>query len=380
MSSPLFIFAGGGTGGHLYPGLAVAGELARISGGSRIVFACSNRAIDRSILDPLPYAVMPQPVLPLPNRPGKVFPFLAAWLSAKAQGRRMVADLRPRAVLGLGGFAAAPVVRAAAGANIPTALLNPDAVPGRANRYLARRVDAIFTQFEATAERFARAVREKIKPVGCPIRSGVASADRAEAVAHLGLDADRRTLLICGGSLGAESINLAISELLGGALSAQIEDGWQVVHITGRSSAPAAADVPHVHRLAYCDRMDFALSACDLAVVRGGASTIAELTVTGTPAVVVPYPHHKDRQQVLNAQPLARAGAAVVCEQSAEPLAGPLGETLAEILAHPRRLADMRAAADGLGKADAAGQVARWMIAEGAARTPRPRHFTQETV
>ena len=363
MSSPLFIFAGGGTGGHLYPGLAVADRLARIERGAKIVFACSNRAIDRRILDARPYAVVPQPVLPLPNRPGKVCPFLVAWLSAKAQARQMVGDLRPRAVLGLGGFAAAPVVRAAARAGIPTALLNPDAVPGRANRYLARRVDVIFTQFDATAGQFAPGVRAKVTSAGCPIRDGFASGDRAEALGHFGLDADRKTLLVCGGSLGAEAINVAVGELVPGMLAEFLQDRWQVVHITGRSqSSGAPGDVPHVHRLDYCDRMDLALSACDLAVVRGGASTIAELTATGTPAVVVPYPHHKDRQQHLNAQPLASAGAAAVCEQPAGPLAGPLGRTLGEILAHPQRLADMRAAAQGLGKGDAAGEVARWMI------------------
>jgi len=365
MACPWFIFAGGGTGGHLYPGLAVAAELTALAGRAKIVFACSNRAIDRRILDPLSYAVVPQPVLPIPNRPGKVWRFFRAWLSSQRQSRQMVLDLRPRAVLGLGGFAAAPLVRATARAGIPTALLNPDAVPGRANRYLARRVDVIFTQFDATADRFAAPLRAKVRAAGCPIRKGFASADRAEAVAHFGLDADRKTLLVCGGSLGAEAINAAIRELVRGLLGEFLEASWQVVHITGRSrktASGAASGDPHVQCLEYCDRMALALSSADLAVVRGGASTIAELTATGTPAVVVPYPHHKDRQQVLNAQPLAEAGAAVVCEQTAEPLAGPLGNVLREILADPQRLADMRASAQGLGRMGAAAQVARWMI------------------
>ena len=366
----MFILAGGGTGGHLYPGLAVADELTRIADEGRIVFACSNRPIDRRILDPRPYAVVPQPVLPLPTSPSKVWPFFRAWLSSQSQARQMVADLRPRAVLGLGGFAAAPVVRAAARAGVPAALLNPDAAVGKANRYLARHVDVIFTQFEATAEQLAEGLRPKVIAAGCPIREAFASADRAEAVKHFALDAYRKTLLVCGGSLGADAINLAVAELIPGPLAEHLEERWQVLHITGRSQLDPVSDFgPNVHRLDYCARMDLALSACDLAVVRGGASTIAELTATGTPAVVVPYPHHKDRQQYLNALPLASAGAAVVCEQSSAPLARALGQTLGEILGNARRLEDMRNAAVPMGNPRAARDVARWMIGSGCAAT-----------
>lgn len=365
-TSSLFIFAGGGTGGHLYPGLAVAEELIGLDREARIVFACSGREIDRRILEPLGYAIVPQPVEPLPNRPGKVWPFVRAWFASRAQSRRMVADLRPRAVLGLGGFAAAPVVCAAAGAKVPAALLNPDAVPGRANRYLARRVEVIFTQFDATAKRFAPALWGKIRASGCPIGGGFASADRAEGVRHFGLDEGRKTLLVCGGSLGAEAINLAMGLLAAGALAEYLEERWQVLHVAGPSqSGVSSAGEGHVHRLEYCRRMDLALAATDLAVVRGGASTIAELTATGTPAVIVPYPHHKDRQQYLNAQPLSRAGAAVVCEQTPGPLAGPLGRVLEEILGDPERLENMRDAVGPMAKTGAALEVARWLIGEG---------------
>ena len=364
--SSSYVFAGGGTGGHLYPGLSVAGELSSLDGEATVVFACSNRAIDRRILDPLPYAVVPQVVLPLPRSVGKVWPFLRAWHAAKAQARRMIADLRPRAVVGLGGFAAAPVVRAAAAAGIPTALLNPDAVPGKANRYLARRVGTIFTQFDATAEQFDPPLRGKIVAAGCPIRGSFARAERARAVEHFGLDADRKTLLVSGGSLGAEAINLALAELAAGPLATYLAASWQIIHVMGPSQgAPGGLDMPHVHRLEYCDRMELALSAADIAVMRGGASTIAELTATGTPAIIVPYPHHRDRQQFLNAAELTAAGAAVICEQTPGPLSGALGEALGGILGDPQRLANMRDAARGMGKAHAARDVARWMIEAG---------------
>ena len=363
MSRPLFIFAGGGTGGHLYPGLAVAAELTALCDDAQIVFACSARPIDRRILDPLGYAIVPQPVLPLPTGPLAIWPFVRAWLASKGQSRRMIADLQPRAVLGLGGFAAAPAVQAAARRRIPTALLNPDAVPGKANRYLARRVDAIFTQFEATAEQFAPALQPKISAAGCPIRGAFASAGRDEACEHFGLDAGRKTLLVCGGSLGAEAINVAIDALVSGQLAEHLAQQWQIIHITGASQAHAPGpDVPHVHRMTYCNRMELALAAADFAVTRGGASTIAELTATGTPAVIVPYPHHRDRQQYLNAAPLAAAGAAAVCEQTDAPLTAPLGETLTRILNDDQHLASMQDAARQLAKPHAARTVARWML------------------
>lgn len=362
MPSPLFIFAGGGTGGHLYPGLAVAAELTALCADAQIVFACSARPIDRRILDPLDCAVVPQPVLPLPTGPGAIWPFLRAWRASKSQSRRMIADLRPQAVLGLGGFAAAPLVQAAARRGIATALLNPDAVPGKANRYLARRVDAIFTQFDATAERFAPAVRARVNTTGCPIRGAFGAVDRDTALEHFALDARRKTLLVCGGSLGAEAINAAIDSLVAGTLAERLAEQWQIIHITGASHDHApGSDVPHLRRMTYCNRMELALAAADLAVTRGGASTIAELTATGTPAIIVPYPHHRDRQQYLNAAPLTQAGAAAVCEQTEAPMAASLGEALARILDDEAHLATMQTAARQLGKADAARTVAQWM-------------------
>ena len=137
MSRNTYIFAGGGTGGHLYPGLAVADELRRVDEDAVVVFACSNRSIDRQILDSLDYPVVPQPVLPLPKSPLKFVSFLRAWKQSKALASTLLNDLKPHAVLGLGGFAAGPVVQEAAKKSVPTAMLNPDSIPGKANRFLA---------------------------------------------------------------------------------------------------------------------------------------------------------------------------------------------------------------------------------------------------
>ncbi len=365
MSDPIYIFAGGGTGGHLYPGLAVAEELLRIQPGARVVFACSNRRIDRRILDPLAFAIVPQPVLPLPRGVRGWPTFLRAWRASKRLAADLIGDLKPAGVLGLGGFAAGPVVRRSADAGVRAGLLNPDAVPGKANRFLARHVEAIFTQFESTAECFSPRGRRNVHCVGCPVRSGLLTGDRREAVRKFNLRPGLKTLLVLGGSLGAASVNAAVAELAGD-LSALAET-WQVLHITGPGARGADAEPPersNAVRLDYCDRMDLAYAAADLALCRGGAGTIAELSATATPAVIMPYPHHADRQQYLNASALAGAGAATIVEDRIDPAVNAAGlrRELIGILRDPSRLEAMKHAARGFAGPNAARDVAEWLI------------------
>ncbi|HUT56343.1 MAG TPA: UDP-N-acetylglucosamine--N-acetylmuramyl-(pentapeptide) pyrophosphoryl-undecaprenol N-acetylglucosamine transferase [Phycisphaerae bacterium] len=366
MSKDVYILAGGGTGGHLYPGLAVAEELLRLDGEARVVFACSNRPIDRRILEPTAYAMVPQPIRPAPGL-RSAWGFLRSYVASAFQSRQMVCDLRPAAVLGLGGFAAVPLVRAAWKAGIPTGLLNPDAVPGKANRFLARRARAVFVQFASTADCFGAGLRERIRHVGCPVRCGFLTARRDDALRALGLAADRRTLLVNGGSLGAQSINQAFE-----ALAAELDelaDTWQVLHVTGhekggRGQAAAPGSI-EVRALEYCHRMELAYAAADLALCRAGASTIAELSATGTPAVIMPYPFHADQHQRLNAQALAGAGAAEIVDDRADQAANAaaLRQSLLPLMRDADRLEAMSQAARNLANPHAARQVAQWMHA-----------------
>lgn len=365
----LYIFAGGGTGGHLYPGLAVAAELTRLDAQAKIVFACSSRAIDRKILDPLPYGIVPQPVRPIPRTPMQIWPFVRDYVRSARLARELVADLKPKAVVGLGGFAAGPVVVRAARAGVPTALLNPDAVPGKANRLLARHARVIFTQFESTTVAFAPSARAKVRCVGCPIRPEFATADADEGKRLFELVPGRKTLLVFGGSLLAEPISDAVEALAEDLRP--LAGQWQVLHV---SSSPRAADVERrlasvglaVKTLAYCHRMDLAYAASDMVLARAGAGTVAELAATGTPSVLLPYPHHKDQHQKLNAAQLESAGAAIICTDSKNTQANAqrLREKLLPVLRDSAALETMRTQARGLGKTGAAAQVAQWMIGE----------------
>jgi UDP-N-acetylglucosamine--N-acetylmuramyl-(pentapeptide) pyrophosphoryl-undecaprenol N-acetylglucosamine transferase len=355
--------------------LAVAAELTRLDAEAKIVFVCSNRAIDRKILDPLPYGIVPQTVRPIPRSLGAIWPFVRDYVRSARLARDLVADLKPKAVVGLGGFAAVPVVGQAAKVGIPTALLNPDAVSGKANQWLAKRAGVIFTQFESTAAAFAENIRAKVRCVGCPIRpefapAGVrrdAGADAAEGKLFFQLDPAKKTLLVFGGSLLAEPISDAVEALAEDLRP--LASAWQVLHV---SSSPRAGDVERrlvsaglaVKTLAYCHRMDLAYAAADMVLARAGAGTVAELSATGTPSVLLPYPHHKDQHQKLNAAQLESAGAAVICTdlKNAQANALCLREKLLPILANSVALETMRIKARGLGKTGAAVEVAKWMI------------------
>ncbi|MDY6913640.1 MAG: UDP-N-acetylglucosamine--N-acetylmuramyl-(pentapeptide) pyrophosphoryl-undecaprenol N-acetylglucosamine transferase [Planctomycetota bacterium] len=360
MSEPIYIFAGGGTGGHIIPGLAVAKALRACRPTAKIIFACSNRPIDRQILDAQRCGVVTQPIRPLPSlkKPWCIVGFLLAWGRSSALSRDMVRDLKPAAVLGLGGFAAAAVVRQAARAGVRSGLLNCDAVPGKANQYLARRANVIFTQFRSTKDCFPPPVRRKVRHVGCPIRAGLADGDRAEAMRHFDLRPDRKTLLVFGGSLLAESVGDSLAALADDL--APLAETWQVLHVAKNKQMQA----PFCRTIEYCRRMDLAYAAADLALCRAGAVTVAELAATATPAVLMPYPYHADRHQKLNAAGLARAGAAIVCEDSGNIAvnAARLRDILPPIMKDEKRLDTMRQAAAAEAKADAAEQVAKWLM------------------
>lgn len=367
MSSGVYIFAGGGTGGHLYPGLAVAEQVLKLRPEATIVFACSDRAIDRRILDPLAYAIVPQPVRPVPRSLRQFWPFLKAWVRSARLARDMVRDLAPAAVLGLGGFAAAPLVKEAARRGIRRGFLNPDAVPGRANQFLARRSEAIFTQYAATAECFPPAIQARVRQVGCPVRSAFQGARRDEAMKHFKLDTARKTLLVLGGSLGAASLNEALVAL--GADLDALADRWQVLHIAGPEKYSQIAQAHAARKIAvvcieYCHCMELAFAAADLALCRGGAGTMAEIFATGTPAVILPYPYHADQQQRLNALPLVEAGAGAIVEDKVDSAvnAAALRLALVPLMQDDARLAAARAAAKCIAKPHAARDVAAWMV------------------
>jgi len=353
----------------LYPGLAVAEWVRRIQPSAKVVFACSQRRLDRRILERTGHAFAAQPIRPLPRGRRGWWSFATGWWGSMRLAKDMIRDLKPAAVLGLGGFAAVPLVRQAARSDVRVAILNPDAVPGLANRHLAAAADVIFTQFAETTEHFAPQHRHKVRQVGCPVRREVLIADRDQAIEHFRLESALRTLLVVGGSSGARSINAAVERL-----EPRLEDvlGWQMIWITGpgrqRASCSDRFAAMPLRQMDYCDRMDLAYAAADLIVARAGAVTVAEVAATGTPAVFMPYPHHRDEHQYHNAAGLATAGSAAIVKDLIDPdsNARSLGGVLLDLMQDRARLDRMAEAAKRRARPDAAEKVAEWICGRGS--------------
>ncbi len=364
--SARIVFAGGGTGGHLYPSLAVASAMREMLPNVRFSFYATNRKVDQEILSAAGETLQPQSVTPLTMKPWRWPGFYSAWRkSTKAASIDFKSD-RPDLVVGSGAFASAPAICTASKMGIPTALLNPDVIPGRANRMLANRVDCVLAQFESTCQHLPDDVRVEV--VGCPVRSGFGkpSANRRKICDEYGLDQNKNTLLVTGASLAARSINDAMCRL---ASDLGAHGKWQVVHLTGKDDLDKVQTKYAAHRvhavcLAYTEAMSDFMSIADLVISRAGASTLAELRAVGVPAIFLPYPHHRDQHQTVNAMELVTLGAGRICEDSDDPLktAARLRGLLLDLISNDRALATFKASAHKHKITDAAQRASKIML------------------
>ena len=363
MSNHEYVFAGGGTGGHLFPGLAVAEALRRHAPDAHVTFFTTPRPLDRQLLGPAGYEQIEQPVLPFTLHPLRLPGFWWSWQTSIRAARAYLRTHRPRAVLGLGGYAAGPPVVAARSLGIRTALLNPDAIPGRANRHLARHADLVVLQWDVAQAYFPSGTNCQV--LGCPIRSEFAAADGAEGRRHFDLDPLRPVLLVTGASQGAHTVNQTMLHVWPAFHAAHPQ--WQLLHLTGpadeaevRATYATAASPARV--VSFTHEMPLALAAADLVVSRAGASTLAELTALGKPAILFPYPYHRDRHQHANAQVLADRGAAILLEDRLQPeLNAPALRDALDNVADPAVRHRMAQAAASLARGNAADDVATWL-------------------
>ncbi|MEE9294022.1 MAG: UDP-N-acetylglucosamine--N-acetylmuramyl-(pentapeptide) pyrophosphoryl-undecaprenol N-acetylglucosamine transferase [Phycisphaerae bacterium] len=369
MHQPYIAFAGGGTGGHLYPMLSLAAEIRRKQPRARFVFFTTDRPIDerliRHVFDEQSAVIVSQPVKPWPRALGDWPRFYGAWRASLKRCRAEFQNDRPDVVIGSGGFGSGPAIHAARKLGITTALLNPDAIPGKANRFLASRSDVVFAQWPQTQRYFARSVRVRV--TGCPIRPEFSHARRTAGLHRFNLDAARKTLLVTGASQGARSINRAVAASLGDLAGI---DGWQYLHLAGTADVDGLRMAYASHSLAatvldYTEHMPEALAVADLVVTRAGASTLAEITARGLPAVIMPYPHHRDRHQYANAAVLTEAGAAVLVEDglTAADNAPRLFAALRGVMIDSQVRGEMARAAAVLGVPDAAERISGVVLA-----------------
>ncbi|UCD52888.1 MAG: UDP-N-acetylglucosamine--N-acetylmuramyl-(pentapeptide) pyrophosphoryl-undecaprenol N-acetylglucosamine transferase [Phycisphaerales bacterium] len=369
MSQASFFFAGGGTGGHIYPALAVAEQIAEQQPDAEIHFLCSTRPVDKRILDRTPFPYTPLPAAGLYSDPRRFLRFCATFRQSYKQARRLLAESSSPVVVGAGGFVAAPVCLAGHKLGVPVVLVNVDIVPGRANKLSARWADEIFVQFEEAGRGFGSR-RAKINVVGCPLRRGFAQMDKRRAIEDLGLDPSKKVLLVTGASSGAASINEALCALL--AKLEPFAETWQIVHLTGLGNHErvlaqyGGAAISH-KVLSYYDNMPDLLAAADLVIGRSGAVSVAEYAVAGVPTICMPYPHHKDRQQYRNAAKLVEVGAAIVVDDLPDPAdrADWLWEELEKLLKDDATRQELAAATKQVARPQAAPDIAARLLAVG---------------
>ena len=356
---PWFVIAGGGTGGHLYPGLAVAHALVQLEPKFEVSVFGTTRPIDQQLTGPRGYELIQQEVRAFPRSPLEWPKFLLTWRRSLDRVRRIFAERPPAIVLGLGGYAAGPPVTVAAKQGLPCALFNPDAIPGRANRNLAPKVQRVFVQWDETRREFEGAMATV---TGCPIRPGFLTVTRKDAIATLKLDQDKHTLLITGASQGAASINAAMIELID-LFRANTE--WQLIHLTGSQDFETCRDAykdagVDARLLSYTEQMPLCMIAADLVISRAGASTLAEITAMGKPSILMPYPFDKKQHQKANAEILVKHRAAELVEDAnnAQDNAHRLRPVLSSLMESPPRRERMAKAAAALGRTDAADVIA----------------------
>jgi UDP-N-acetylglucosamine--N-acetylmuramyl-(pentapeptide) pyrophosphoryl-undecaprenol N-acetylglucosamine transferase len=356
------VVAGGGTGGHLYPGIAVARELLARAPEAVVTFAGTARGIEARVV---PREGFELDTLRSTGLKGTSHATLARGLAllplSGLDAWRILSRRRPHVVIGVGGYSSGPVVAAAVARRIPTLLLEQNAIPGFTNRVLARVVSAAAVTFEQTASYFGRRGIVTGNPVRPEFFVGGGTSARG---------AGPWRVLIFGGSQGAHAINVAMVEAA--PRLAAHPGGVGITHQTGERDVELVRDG---YRRAgvearvepFLFAMEREIAAADLVVCRAGATTIAELTAAGRPAVLVPLPTAADDHQRRNAEVLAAAGAAQVIEQkdlSGERVAG----VIRTLLDDPERLEAMGTAAHRLAKPDAARAIVDTVLALAAGR------------
>ena len=334
----------GGTGGHLMPALVLGRSL--LQSGEQPLLVTEGRDVERELVR----RELPEIEAVEVPRSGGTAAALPWWLArATAKARRLLRRHDIGGVVSTGGRASVPVALAAKSLGVPVFLLEQNAVTGRANRWLQRLAHRMYTGLPNGEQQ-----AERVLHTGTPLRQGFGHVDQAEARRSLGLGSDAPVVLVTGGSQGARALN----ELVPQALQ-RVRRKVQVVHLSGLGNdaevrlryAQAGREVAAHVRPVAAD-MDRLFAAADLVVCRGGGTTVSELMAVGRAAVVVPYPHHKDQQQLHNARVLERVGAAVICEEHDSDVER-FAERLGGLLSEPARLRAMGDEARKLRRMDA---------------------------
>ncbi|MBN2490343.1 MAG: UDP-N-acetylglucosamine--N-acetylmuramyl-(pentapeptide) pyrophosphoryl-undecaprenol N-acetylglucosamine transferase [Planctomycetes bacterium] len=367
---PAVVFAGGGSGGHLIPGVGLAHEIQRQRSDARFLFLRGPRQIEGLVLESAPGETRRLKGMNAPcGWRGRMI-FAAALPALLARSMRILRRFDADTVVGLGGYGAVPAVLAGRALGLNVVLLEQNARPGLATRLLGPLAHAVCCAFPETAAQFLNG-----RATGNPVRPPPAAGNREAACRRFALSPERCTLLVVGGSQGARGLNRLVCAGL--AALASEGDALQVLHLAGQADRAwverAYAARGMVARVeAFVPDMALAYRVADAVVSRAGGTTLAELAIAGLPAVLVPYPHHRDRHQYENARVFVDAGAAFLLPEESADVAA-FARTAGRLVGDRALRAAMARAAGGLARPDAARRIVDVMAnGRGGARAEAP--------
>ncbi|MGO9112285.1 MAG: UDP-N-acetylglucosamine--N-acetylmuramyl-(pentapeptide) pyrophosphoryl-undecaprenol N-acetylglucosamine transferase [Thermoguttaceae bacterium] len=366
------VFAGGGTGGHLFPGLAVAEKLCAHRPGVRITFVGTAKPLERRHVAAAGFDYVSLPSRPLPRRASEAISFVVENVAGYFAAGRLLDEGSVAGVVGLGGYASVPMGRAAARRRLPLVLLEQNVVLGKANRWLSRFARLLCTSFAQTEQQIRS--RCPVRWTGNPVRSF-----GAEDSSLVRSDPSLR-LVVLGGSGGARSLNENVPRAL--YKNRHLLSGWEILHQSGEAEVESTRDLYRKFALearveAFWPDLPVLLADSSLAICRAGGTTLAELSAAATPALLLPYPHAADDHQRKNADLFVAAGAAHLVDE--REITGRLDDHLADLLGRVLIDADGRAimshAMRRMSRPRAAAHVAMliWSLVSSLARTTQER-------
>jgi UDP-N-acetylglucosamine--N-acetylmuramyl-(pentapeptide) pyrophosphoryl-undecaprenol N-acetylglucosamine transferase len=357
------VIAAGGTGGHIFPGLALADAIKRTAPETDVTFVGTERGLEKTLVPKAGYPLRYVDMVPFSGS-GKVkLPY--ALVKAALQSRRLLRDGHADVAVGMGGYASIPLILGARLAGVPSLIHESGAIAGRANRVAALLTKNVALAFDEAAPVF----KGKARTVGMPLNPQIADFDRAamrdQARASFGLPPQVTMLLVSGGSQGSARLNDAAVGLAG---RWKERDDVRIVLKAGANNADAVArglaengGGRVTELVSFFDRMDHAYAAADLMLARAGAGTVAELAAVGLPSILVPYPYAPDDHQAVNASVLTKVGAALMVRDE-EATAARLAPMIEELLDDPERLGEMARATAKVARPHAAEELAAWVL------------------
>ena len=309
-----FILSGGGTGGHIYPAIAIANELKSRFPDAEILFVGANNKMEMQKVPQAGYKIKGLWIAGLQRRltfDNALFPIKL--LSSLLKSRTIIAAFKPDVVIGTGGFASGPLLQVAGISGIPTVIQEQNSYPGITNKLLSKKASKICVAYE-NLERFFP--KGKMILTGNPVRQDLIDIEskRAEAIQYFNIDSKKKTLLVLGGSLGARRVNQLIEKELGNILSQNVQVIWQCGKLYLEDYKKYNKD--NVQVVAFIERMDLVYAAADVIISRAGASSVSELCIVGKPVIFIPSPNVAEDHQTKNAQAVVDKKGALMLRES----------------------------------------------------------------